>query len=600
MREKPLVALIYPPWLEERTHTEDVACVPMGTYAVAAALIEAGCDARVLDWHALRGQPEAMREELRALAPDVVGVTVLQANRFGAMDAARLARELDPGVRVVFGGVGATALWAFFLEHCPELDAVALGEGDLTMPELVRAWQAGAGPACVPGLALRGPDGPVCTAARPPVADLDSLPIPARHFTYQHLSLTRGCPGRCTFCGSPAFWGPRVRFRSPGHFVDEMELLAARGVTHLYVSDDTFTLDRERVRAVCREILARGLDVEWQAISRVNAVDDQTLALMRRAGCIQISFGVESGDDAIRAALNKNVRREDAVRAFALCRKYGILARAYFIYGCPGESDATIRATLDLIAELRPLVVHFFILSVFPGTELYERFKAATGAADSIWLDPVEDIKHFELDPAQDLDTVAAWGQALRAGFHAMLPGFALGAADDLAPDPELARLHADFLARLGMTFERGDYARDPQVPRAQEIAAQLYARALEFHPDATAALGLGLMLQRQRDYGASVRALALGLTANPGHEGLSLALAVALMNCGDFERACAFLTPFGGNPQAMDYLALCHRHLGHPEREAQALAHARALRQGRPVPGAGGGAIAGKPDAQD
>jgi radical SAM superfamily enzyme YgiQ (UPF0313 family) len=427
MREKPLVALIYPPWLEERTHTEDVACVPMGTYAVAAALLEAGCDARVLDWHALRGQPEAMREELRALAPDVVGVTVLQANRFGAMDAARMARELDPDVRVTFGGVGATSLYAFFLEHCPELDAVVLGEGDLTTPELVRAWQTGTDPATVPGLALRGPDGPVLTAPRAPVADLDGLPIPARHFTYQHLSLTRGCPGRCTICGSPAFWGPRVRFRSPGHFVDEMELLAARGVAHLYVSDDTFTLDRERVRAVCREILARGLDVEWQAISRVNAVDDETLALMRRAGCIQISFGVESGDDAIRETLNKHVRREDAVRAFALCRKYGILARAYFIYGCPGESDATIRATLELIAELRPLVAHFFILSVFPGTELYERFKAATGAADSIWLDPVEDIKHFELDPDQDLETVAAWGRALREGYHAMLPGFAPG-----------------------------------------------------------------------------------------------------------------------------------------------------------------------------
>jgi hypothetical protein len=139
------------------------------------------------------------------------------------------------------------------------------------------------------------------------------------------------------------------------------------------------------------------------------------------------------------------------------------------------------------------------------------------------------------------------------------------------------------------MTFERGDYARDPHLPNAQDIAARLYARALEFHPDATAALGLGLMLQRRRDYGASVRTLALGLTGNPGHEGLSLALAVALMNCGDFERALSFLTPFTGNPQAMEYLALCHRHLGHPGREAQALAHARALRQGRPAPGPGG-----------
>ncbi len=580
MRETPLVALVYPHWLEDRTHTEDVACVPMGLYAVAAALIEAGCEARVLDWHDQRDE-DAMREELRRLAPDVVGLTVLQANRCGAMDVARIAREACPEARIACGGVSATALWRFFLDNVPQLDAVVLGEGDRTMPELVAAWARGEDPAAVPGLALRTPDGPAKTAPRAPVDDLDSLPIPARHFTYQHLSLTRGCPGHCTFCGSPDFWGPKVRFRSPAHFVDEMQLLAAKGVEHLYVSDDTFTMDRARVQAVCREILSRGLAVEWQAISRVNAVDDETLALMRRAGCIQISFGVESGDDAIRNALNKNVRRDDVVRAFALCRKHGILARAYYIYGCPGETPETIQATLDLIRDTKPLVVHFFILSVFPGTALYEQFKAQTGATDDIWIDAIEDIKYFELDDDLDLETIADYGETLRTAYHEMLPDFARQAAADLSDDPEFATLHADFLARLGMTFERGDYARNPLIKNNLDTAAFLYQQALALHPDATAALGLGTMLQRTRDYPASVRTLALGLTANPGHENLSLALAISLMNCGDFERAIAFLQPLTNNPQAMETLALCHRHLGHPDREAQALAHAHTLRFG-------------------
>lgn len=579
MRNKPVVALIYPYWLEERTHEEDVASVPIGTYAVAAALIEAGCEAHVLDWHAMRGREADMEAELRELAPDVVGATVLQANRFGAVQAARIARRVNPDVRVAFGGVSATALWRFFLDNHQEVDAIVLGEGDHTMPELVAAWMDGTDIAAVPGIAHRTPDGPACTAPRPPVPDLDALPIPARHFTYQHLALTRGCPGRCTFCGSPAFWGPKVRLRSPAHFVDEMQMLAAKGITHLYVSDDTFTLDRERVRAVCREILDRGLDVEWQAISRVNAVDDETLALMRRAGCIQISFGVESGDTAIRDALNKNIRREDVVRAFALCRKYGILARAYFIYGCPGESDATIQATLDLIRDSKPLVCHFFILSVFPGTELYARFKAETGATDDIWLDPIEDLKHFEIDGELDLDTVARFGKTLRDGYYAMLPDFAQAAAEDLAPDPEFAPLHADFLARLAMTFERGDYARNPDLDNTAAVAEILYRRALDFHPDATAALALGQMLQKQRSYPESVRTLAYGLTGNPGHESLTMALAVSLMNCGDFQRAAALLQDVSGNPQALDLLALCHKHLGHPDREAQTLAQARKLR---------------------
>lgn len=573
---KPRVALVYPYWLEERTHTEDVVSVPIGTYAVAAACIKAGQDARVFDWHAMRGCEEAMRREFEAFRPDVVGFTVLQANRFGALDAARIAREVLPGVKIVFGGVSATALWGFFLRNYGEVDAVALGEGDATMPELVSVLAGGGDPAEVAGIALRGPDGPYMTPPRPPVADLDSLPIPARWFTYRHLSLTRGCPGRCTFCGSPSFWGPKVRFRSPRHFVDEMEMLVGRGVDHLYVSDDTFTLDKKRVLAVCDEIMARGLNVEWQAISRVNAVDADVLAAMRRAGCIQISYGVESGDEAVRGYLNKNIREDDVVRAFDLAHSVGMLARAYFIYGCPGDGDGSVDRTLALMDRIKPLMAHFFILSIFPGTELYDRYKRQAGVSDDIWLEPIEDIKHFEIDDSMELEDVEGMGNRLRRGYHERLAAYA--EALELSPDPEFAVSHADFLARLGMTFQQGDYARNPLVPDAQGIAESLYRRALEFHSDATAALGLGLLLQKRRDYPQSVRVLALGLTGNEGHPKLAMALAVSLMNLGDFDKALSFLLPLGDSPQALQYAALCFRNLGEHVREAEALARLEAM----------------------
>lgn len=557
---KPTVAIIYPYWLEERTHTEDVEVVPIGAFAVAAALLDQGYDAHLLDWHIMRGREAFIESELRRLNPDVVSFSVLMANRFGAIDIARIAKRINPDVKIIFGGVAATSLWEFFLRNYSDIDAVVVGEGDLTMPELVGALARGSDLGEIDGIAYRKDGVPTQTTPRQHVCDLDTLPIPAKWFTYRHLSLTRGCPGRCTFCGSPALWGPKVRFRSPRHFVDEMEMLAQRGADFLYVSDDTFTLDKKRVIAVCREILDRNLKIEWQAISRVNAVDDDVLRWMRKAGCIQISYGVESGDPGIRSYLNKNIKEDDVARAFTLSHKYGILARAYFIYGCPGENDDTIKRTFDCLRRIKPLVAHFFILSLFPGTALYDDYKQATGATDDIWLERKEDIKYFEHDPHLDLAEVERLGNILRTEYHKMLPGFA--DAIELTDDPEFAQTHADFLARLGMTFQSGDYAANPLVDNAPRIAQKLHQRALEYHPDTTAALGLGLLLQKQRLYPESIRVFAQGLTVDPKHEKLSLAVAISLMNCGDFEKALAILEQFPGNSQADNFARICRQQM--------------------------------------
>jgi radical SAM superfamily enzyme YgiQ (UPF0313 family) len=557
------ILLIYPYWLEERTHTEDVVSVPIGVYWIAAMLKEHGFDVEVCNWHDKVGCGDDIRAELEAKKPDLIGFSVLQANRFGALEIAEIAKQVNPKVINVFGGVGSTTLSDFFLTSSDNVDCCVIGEGEYTMLELAQALaDTETDFSHIHGLARRDKAGNVIhTPQRERIRDLDALPIPARHFSYQHVALSRGCPGRCTFCGSPALWGGKVRFRSPEHFVDELELLTRRGETFFYVSDDTFTMDKKRVIAVCQEILRRGLNIEWAAISRVDRVDEDILSWMRRAGCIQISYGVESGSEDIREFLNKNVRTEDIRRAFDLTTRYGILARAYFIYGSPGETEETITASLDLIRDIRPLIVHFFILSIFPGTKLYEMYKEKTGATDYVWNAPVEDIKYFEMDDTLDLATVEGYGTRLRETYYSWLPEFV--DAIELVDDPEFAPLHADFLARLGMTFAHGDYASNLHVLDSPDIAEKLFRRALAYHPDATAALGLGMMLQKRREYPESIRVLALGLTGNPGHERISLALAVSLMNCGDFEKALALAEPFSETPQALHLRMVCHQNLG-------------------------------------
>ncbi len=558
------IALIYAPWLEERAHTEDVVHPPMGVWFIAATLAEAGHAVEVLNWHAAGRDPAACEATLKELAPDLVGFTVLQANRHAALDLARRAKAVLPGVRTVLGGVAATFLWKFFLEQYPAVDFVIRGEGEAAMLALAQRLESGEERcADLPNLAWRDNGTARANPCAEPLADLDSLPNPAKRYTYQHLALTRGCPGKCTFCGSPRFWGPKVRFHSPEYFVDQMQLLHEKGVDHFYVSDDTFTLDRPRARRVCELILERGLRVTWNAISRVDLVDYETLQLMRRAGCIQVSFGVESASREVRDFLGKRITDQAAKDAFAAAHRAGLLARAYFIYGNPGDSAATIRENVALIKALKPLVVHFFVLTLYPGSALYDRFRQEFRLGDETWKKPIEDVKYYELDSRMPERTVYEWGRSMKEAHFGLIPSFALDIAENLDPDPVLAPLHADFLTRLALTLLQGDMAENPAIPDKHKTAALLLERALRFAPEPTAYAALGALLQQHKRYEEAGHILATGLTHFPKNPDIALSLAVSLMNQGHFQAALGYLKPFDKLPDALHLAAVCHHQMG-------------------------------------
>ena len=192
-----------------------------------------------------------------------------------------------------------------------------------------------------------------------------------------------------------------------------------------YFSDDTFLINKKRVIDICKEIIERDIKISWFAISRVDLVDEEVLRWMRLAGCTQISYGVESGSEKIRDFLNKNIQTEDIKKAFQLTTRYGILARAYFIYGSPGETMDTIQETIDLIRDIKPLGAIFYLLDIFPGTTLYDIFLKQSGQTDDIWLQKIEDILYFETDPRLTEEMIFAFGRELRSAFHKALPGFA-------------------------------------------------------------------------------------------------------------------------------------------------------------------------------
>jgi radical SAM superfamily enzyme YgiQ (UPF0313 family) len=558
------ILLIYPYFLETRVHTaEDVRVVPLGVYYVASVLKENQYDVEILNWYNINTRPRRIREVLTREKPDVIGFSILHANRWGGIEIAKVAKQIDPRVTIVFGGIGATFLWNHLLTHFREVDYVVIGEGEHTFLNLIKYLESDRSQAIetIRGIAWRQ-DGQVIRSRETEAIDcLDDLPVPAKYFSYQHLSLTRGCAGKCNFCGSPRFWGSNVRFHSVDYFVDQIERLYRKGSRFFYFSDDTFTVSKKRVVEICKKIIEKELDITWNAVSRVDYVNAEILYWMRKAGCIQISYGVESGSEKIRNFLQKKFTNAKIRNAFALTQSYGIMARAYFIYGCPQESRQTIDETIALIEDIKPLSVIFYILDIFPGTRLYEDFKHRLGVTDDIWLNRAEDIMYFETDPELTREMILDFGQKLRSAFYEKLPGFV--EALQLIDKKDLYSLHASFCSRLAMTFDHGDYSQIDALKHKKSIAEKLYRRSLTYFPDTRAYLGLGILYQKRGAYRESGHILTRGLTHHPEDPQLNICMGVCLMNLGEYEQALSHFLGFQDVKDAVHFAAVCYKALG-------------------------------------
>lgn len=558
------IFLVNPACLDKRLVEDDAVSIPMGLFYIGAAAIEEGFDVRIINLAVHQNPVEYLAELIKEEIPDILGFSVLSPTRFSAIEAAETAKRIHPPVKIVFGGPEATFLVSHLFSVCPALDYIIKGEGEISFVELADYINSNdhlVYPDHIKGLAYRKEGKIVETEKAKLIQNLDLLPNPGKYFKFNHISLSRGCPGNCRFCGSPAFWGKsKVRFHSPMWFVDEVDFLVKKGVNHFFVSDDTFTMDKKRVIEVCREIISRKLEITWAAISRVDFMDEEILFHMRKAGCTQISFGVESGSAEIRKTLGKPLKKEKIIKTFRMTVAHGILPRAYFIYGSPGESEKTIKQSIDLILEIKPLSVIFYILVVFPGTSLYQDLCAKKILSDDVWKQKIEDIPWFELDPCLDFDMVKSFGKKLRQSFFNNLNRFALDI--ELVDNAELYKTHADFLSRLGMTFSHGDFAGNKDIKDKDATAEKLYYRALSYYPDLRAYLGLGMLFQKKRAFKKAIDILKKGLNHFPDIKELNLCMAISLMNTGDFSQACKHLEKFSCDSDVIPYIDACRKNM--------------------------------------
>ncbi len=556
------ILLIYPYPLYDRFQEEDIKPVPIGLYYVGAVLKENHYNVEILNWYNIHKTPEKIGEILSAKRPDIIGFSVLNANRWGGIEIARIAKQINPDVKIVFGGVAATFLWKHFLKHFPQVDFVVVGEGEYTFLKLVRSVERGNDKKLenLKGIAFRKNGKIIKTKDAEPIRDLDDLPIPAKYFEYQHVSYSRGCPWKCAFCGSPAFWGQKMRFHSPENFVNQLEMLYNKGTTFFYVSDDNFTIKKNRVIDICKRIIDKGLKITWVAISRVNYVDEDILYWMRKAGCTQISYGIESGSEKIRGLLNKNVTTDEIKRAFALTHKYGMIARAYFIYGSPEETCETIQETIDLMHEIKPLICVSYILEIYPGTKLYADFRQKFHVTDDVWLKRVEGICYFEIDPHLSRESVFAFGKKLRNELYENINHFV--ESIELIDNEELSEMHADFWSRLGMTFSHGDYSKNDAIKGKDKIAERLFKKSLGYYPNSRAYLGLGMLHQKKQRFEEAVEVLSKAVELFPESEGLNLCLGISHMNLGAYNTAISCLLKLQPSKKAAYYIEKCKQEL--------------------------------------
>jgi anaerobic magnesium-protoporphyrin IX monomethyl ester cyclase len=371
---------------------------PLGLGYLASYCRQNGYSVGIVDCTFLTWEQAVSK--VRQMRPRVVGVQSMLSMKNAAL---RFARELkDDCELLIAGGPQPTVYPEKFAD---DFDLVVLGEGEQTTLEVLSALDSGRSFNSIDGLAFRRQSETsmqagrlrlatiqqselTLTAPRKRIRELDSIPFPARDlydhtqykeyymrnygFTMTQMMCSRGCPFSCDFCSRPVF-GRAYTARSSKNIVDEMEEILSYGYDRIWLSDDIFPIDRKMVVQVCEEIIRRGLKFEWGCLCRADLMNRELAEKMRQAGCWQIFFGLESGDDHVLKLMNKGITVQQSRIAVKACADAGIRVGAFFILGYPGETNETMLKTIRLATSLPLTYFSFTVPYPIPGTKLYEK-----------------------------------------------------------------------------------------------------------------------------------------------------------------------------------------------------------------------------------
>ncbi len=295
-------------------------------------------------------------------------------------------RRLNPDVRTILFGSHPTFMPEFCLRE-DVIDFIVLREAEETIGRLLRALLDGEPTDELTGIGFRDATGVPRVNPPRPLIDLDDLPIPDRtllppgadyfnpvvkRMPYATMQTSRGCPGRCIYCTAPTFYGNKYRFRSVEKIIEELHEIKRLGFREAFFRDETFTVMKERVLALCDAMVSEDLGLSWIANGRVDMVDREMMEAMKRAGCHMLKFGIETGDDEMLRTYRKGTTCRQAIDAMGEARRAGLATHAHVIFGGPGETTVKMDRTIEFVKALRPSTASFGILTPYPGTRLFD------------------------------------------------------------------------------------------------------------------------------------------------------------------------------------------------------------------------------------
>lgn len=392
---KVRIALVVPPLARASLYGEwDLSSVdsispPLGLLSIAANIRKYGGAPTIHDAYARKLSLDRTIEEVLACSPDVIGVSCMTPSYPDAKILIQQLKKNVPHIPIILGGAHMSALGVEVMTDLPELDYGVVNEGEITIIELLDAIGKNDGFAEVDGVIYRSNGSILKTKPRDFIADLDILPYPAwdllpsligdyklsiigtKGSKATSLITSRGCPARCTFCDTGGV-GAKIRGFSANYVIGMLEHLIERyGVTDFLFYDDTFAALKPRVKEICETIIEKKMNIHWSCCSRVDLVNPEMLRLMRKAGCWQLEYGIESGSQKIINSMAKHITLEKVEKALRWTKEAGIETRGNFIFGYFGETKDTLEETIRYALKVDLDYFQQSFLTPFPGSEIY-------------------------------------------------------------------------------------------------------------------------------------------------------------------------------------------------------------------------------------